>query len=351
MSSNTIVYLCPGQGAQSVGMGRTWHGSSPIAAKTFDAAHAVLAKLPSWAGSKSIADLCFDGPAEQLDRTDVSQPALFVCGVACARALGEQQVDATLRATAGLSLGEYTALVIAGALDFGDGLRLVAERGRLMQLAAESSKGGMVALIGGTEEQASQICTEAAQGEVLVCANFNAPGQIVISGHATACDRAQESAAKIGVRASRLTVAGAFHSPLMTPAAEGLARALEQIEIRPPRCEVWSNVTAKRHDGQDPASIKKLLVEQLVSPVRWSQGCEDLIATVAASGGASFHEVAPGTVLKGLMRRINRSVEVTSHDQVSQVSQVSQAGSADAADSRDGRDRPDQSARVEQAKA
>lgn len=315
MTTKTRVYICPGQGAQSVGMGRSWRDGSAAAAKTFADADAVLAKLPSWSNAQPLSALCFDGPKEQLDRTDISQPALFVCGIACARALEEHEATLSLRATAGLSLGEYTALVLAGALDFQDGLRLVAERGRLMQLAAEASTGGMVALIGADEAQANQICAEASRGEVLVCANFNAPGQIVISGHASACDRAEKIAAGLGVRFSRLSVAGAFHSPLMAPAAEGLARALEPIGLRRPVCDVWSNVTARRHDRENLDSVRNLLVEQLVSPVRWSQSCEDLIATVATDGGASFHEVAPGTVLKGLMRRINRSVEVTSHDQ------------------------------------
>lgn len=339
MNSNSIVYLCPGQGAQGVGMGRSWRDGSPIAARTFAEADALLARLPSWARMKPLSTLCFEGPKEELDRTDISQPALFVCGVACARSLAEHSATTTLRAAAGLSLGEYTALVIAGALGFDDGLRLVAERGRLMQQAAEASKGGMVALIGADETQANQICAEAAQGEVLVCANFNAPGQIVLSGHATACDRAEKAAAALGVRCSRLSVAGAFHSPLMAPAAEGLSRALEPIQLHGPSCDVWSNVTARRHDGGNPASIKKLLVEQLVSPVRWSQGCENLIATVAADGGAMFHEMAPGTVLKGLMRRINRSVEVTSHDTLASPPSQDQGGPHD------------QSARIERASA
>lgn len=319
MSTETvhrIVCVCPGQGAQALGMGRAWRDASKVAAETFDAADSLLSRVEHWSGRSALSRIAFEGPATELDRTDVSQPALFVCGIACWRALAEKPAfgAATLRAAAGLSLGEYTALVIAGALGFEDGLRLVAERGRLMQQAAQASAGGMVALIGADETQANQVCAEAAKGEVLVCANFNAPGQIVLSGHATACDRAEQSATALGLRSSRLKVAGAFHSPLMAPAAEGLAKALEPVEIRIPACDVWSNVTARRHDGRNPASIKKLLVEQLVSPVRWSQGCEDLVETVAADRGASFHEMAPGTVLKGLMRRINRSVEVTSHD-------------------------------------
>lgn len=339
MNSKSIVLLCPGQGAQAVGMGRPWCDASEAARKTFAEAEALLRSLPApspWRDMKPLRELCVDGPAPDLDRTDVSQPALFVCGIASFRALRERgdlsdATDAssggfTMRAAAGLSLGEYTALVLAGAISFEDGLRLVAERGRLMQRAAEASKGGMVALIGAEEAQADAVCADAAQGEVLVCANFNAPGQIVLSGHATACDRAEKSAAAMGLRASRLKVAGAFHSPLMAPAAEGLAGALEPVEIRVPGAEVWSNVTARPHDGREPASIRKRLVEQLVSPVRWSQSCEHLIATVGAESGVSFHELAPGTVLKGLMRRINRSVEVTSHDQPAKPGESQRTG-------------------------
>jgi len=322
MTSTHTVILCPGQGAQSVGMGRTWAQASEVARRTFAEAEALLATIASWPSTRSLQTLCFEGPAPELDRTDVSQAALFVCGMASFRSLGGQGELAPLRAAAGLSLGEYTALVLAGAISFDDGLRLVVERGRLMQLAAERSEGGMLALIGADESQALQICSDAAQGQELVCANFNAPGQIVISGHATACDRAEQAASRLGLRFSRLKVAGAFHSPLMAPAAEGLAKALEPVEIRPPVCAVWSNVTAKPHETGNPASIKKRLVEQLVSPVRWSQSCVDLIATVAAEGGIGFHELAPGAVLKGLMRRINRSVEVTSHDQPDQAVRI-----------------------------
>ncbi len=314
MSHPSVVYLCPGQGAQAVGMGAKWREASAAAARLFDRAESILASLPSWAGRRPLGEICAGGPAEELDRTDVSQPALYVCGLASFHALREAGDAPPVAAAAGLSLGEYTALAIAGAFSFEDGLRLVAERGRLMQEAAQTGSGGMVALIGADEAQARQVCADAAGGEVLVCANFNAPGQIVLSGHASACDRAEKAAAAMGLRASRLKVAGAFHSPLMAPAAEGLARALAPVRISPLSCAVWSNVTAKPHDRDDPDRIRKLLVDQLVSPVRWSQGCEDMLSVLAAAG-PRYHELAPGSVLKGLMRRINRSCEVTSHDQ------------------------------------
>jgi len=308
--SNATVFLCPGQGAQAVGMGKAWAESSAAAASIFRTADEVAS-----VGSRRLSDLCFAGPQEDLNRTDASQPALFTCGIASHAALLERHPGIEAFAANGLSLGEYTALCIAGAFGFDDGLRLVATRGRLMQQAAEASRGGMVALIGADEAQANELCAAAAGGEVLVPANFNAPGQIVVSGSAGACDRAVEVAGKMGLRASRLAVAGAFHSPLMAPAAEGMARALEHVEFRPLQVDVWSNVTGQRHRRDDPATLKKLLVEQIVSPVRWSQSCADLISAAKAAGGAAFHELAPNTVLKGLMRRIDRAVEVTTHDE------------------------------------
>jgi [acyl-carrier-protein] S-malonyltransferase len=304
------VLLCPGQGAQSIGMGTAWAASSAAARAVIEAADRATS-LPI---GKALSTVCAEGPLDQLSRTDISQPALYTVGVACAAAMRER-APLSLAAAAGLSLGEYTALHLAGAFSFEDGLRLVALRGRFMQDAAESSQGGMVALIGADEDKALEVCAKAAQGEVLVCANFNAPGQIVLSGHATACDRAVTVAGDLGLRATKLVVAGAFHSPLMQPAAERLAKALDETAFSAPSSPVWSNVTARPH-GSDPVTIKQLLVQQLTAPVRWSQSCTDLIDWVRSAGTVvSFREVAPGTVLKGLMKRIDRTCEVTSHDQ------------------------------------
>lgn len=304
------VLLCPGQGAQSIGMGTAWAASSAAARAVIEAADRATS-LPI---GKALSTVCAEGPLDQLSRTDISQPALYTVGVACAAAMRER-APLALAAAAGLSLGEYTALHLAGAFSFEDGLRLVALRGRFMQDAAESSQGGMVALIGADEDKALEVCAKAAQGEVLVCANFNAPGQIVLSGHATACDRAVTVAGDLGLRATKLVVAGAFHSPLMQPAAERLAKALDETAFSAPSSPVWSNVTARPH-GSDPVTIKQLLVQQLTAPVRWSQSCTDLIASVRSAGTVvTFREVAPGTVLKGLMKRIDRTCEVTSHDQ------------------------------------
>jgi [acyl-carrier-protein] S-malonyltransferase len=304
------VLLCPGQGAQSIGMGTAWAASSAAARAVIEAADRATS-LPI---GKALSTVCAEGPLDQLSRTDISQPALYTVGVACAAAMRER-APLSLAAAAGLSLGEYTALHLAGAFSFEDGLRLVALRGRFMQDAAESSQGGMVALIGADEDKALEVCAKASQGEVLVCANFNAPGQIVLSGHATACDRAVTVAGDLGLRATKLVVAGAFHSPLMQPAAERLAKALDETAFSAPSSPVWSNVTARPH-GSDPVTIKQLLVQQLTAPVRWSQSCTDLIDWVRSAGTVvSFREVAPGTVLKGLMKRIDRTCEVTSHDQ------------------------------------
>jgi len=311
-----VVILCPGQGAQVVGMGKKWHEASAAARDIFARADRALAGILP----RPLSALCFDGPAEVLNRTDVCQPALFACAIASHAGLVEQGAGWTIRALAGLSLGEYTALHLADVLSFEDGLRLVAERGRLMQEAAERSRGGMVALIGADEAQAAAICVRARGGGVLVAANLNAPGQIVLSGDADACARAAEVASEMGLRAAPLTVAGAFHSPLMAPAAEGLARYLSRLAFASSRTDVWSNVTACPHERENGPQrtveelLKRRLVEQLVSPVRWSETCSALVSKYQGPT-IEFHELAPGTVLRGLMRRIDRNTKVTSHDE------------------------------------
>jgi len=307
--SGSVIYLCPGQGAQAVGMGKAWADASAAARSVFDEADAVLGELLG----APLREICFAGPAETLNRTDVSQPALYTCSVASYRGLlerDEQFAQAKIKATAGLSLGEYTAVHLADVFDFVTGLKLVAQRGRLMQQAAEASAGGMVALMGADETQADAICREAANGGILVCANFNAPGQIVLSGDHDACERAAEIARNQGLRATPLTVAGAFHSPHMQPAADRMAEALAAADFNPPSVPVWSNVTAGPHAADDPELLKRRLVEQIVNPVRWSQTCERL----AGDDEADYHELAPGSVLRGLMRRVDRKTKVSSHD-------------------------------------
>ena len=288
-------------------MGKEWYEAS-------DAARQVFAEADETLGDElgaRLRTLCFDGPADRLNRTDAAQPALYTCAIACHRGLVERHGPWPISATAGLSLGEYTALHLAGVFDFAVGLRLVAERGRLMQAAAEDSDGGMVALIGADEAAARELCDEAAGGEILVCANFNAPGQIVLSGNAGACRRALSAAEGRGFKAQALAVAGAFHCPIMQPAADGMAEALKKVSLKPPGIPVWSNVTARPHDGANLELLRQRLVEQIVSPVRWSETCRGL----GGSDTMEYHELAPGTVLRGLMRRIDRTKRVSSHDQ------------------------------------
>lgn len=316
------IILCPGQGAQAIGMGKAWFDASPEARSVFAAADKVLAgKLPN---GLSLSELCFNGPADILNRTDVSQPAIYACSIAAWRGMlakwgVSDSAAAGVTATAGLSLGEYTALHIAGVFSFEDGLNLVALRGRAMQDAAEAVASGMVALIGADEAQANAVCDQARGSDVLVTANFNAPGQIVISGSKAACVRAEAVAAGMGLRATALSVAGAFHSPIMAPASERLKAALATTMMHAPSCTVISNVTAKPHapDGGRTIieTIRQRLAEQLQAPVRWSDGCQWLVAN---GGPAEFHEPAPGRTLAGLMRRIEKSVKVTSHDEPGQ---------------------------------
>lgn len=305
-----MVILCPGQGAQGLGMGKAWYEASPEAQNVFREAERILGTRLG----APLSQLCFDGPVDRLNRTDISQPAIFVSSIASWKglmaAMGFGNGEASIAATAGLSLGEYTALVLGGAMSFADGLELVALRGKAMQEAAEASPGGMVALIGAEEALAQEICSAAKGSDVLVCANFNAPGQIVLSGHKTACERAAAKAGEMGFRATVLAVAGAFHSPLMQPAADRLSAALAKTAFAAPRTTVVSNVTALPH-AADPGSIRLRLVEQLTSPVRWSQSCQWLTANVKAD----YHELAPGKTLAGLMRRIDKNTKVINHEE------------------------------------
>lgn len=278
-------------------MGKDVAQAYPVAREVFDHANGIL--------GFDLKTLCFDGPPDRLNATDISQPAIFVTSVAIHRVLEDKGIldRENPRAMAGLSLGEYTALHLAGWLDFEDCLRLVAERGRLMQAASEANPSGMVSIIGLDEPQANDLCREAAQGGVLVPANFNCPGQIAVSGDKDACDRALEIADKFGARAVQLTVAGAFHSPLMESAAKGLQPALAASKMKAGRIGVVSNVSADYHAGPD--SVRKLLHEQVAKPIRWQASIERLIG----EGFDRFVEVGPGKVLTGLMRRIDRSVK------------------------------------------
>ncbi|MHC4715407.1 MAG: ACP S-malonyltransferase [Planctomycetota bacterium] len=289
----TEAFLFPGQGAQQVGMLAGLAEASPAARAVFDAADEQL--------GFDLSRLCFEGPPDRLDATDVCQPAIFVCSAAMLaamdEALGERAPAPAM--LAGLSLGEYTALYAADAIDFAPALNLVARRGRFMQAAAEARAGGMVSVLGLDEPKVVELCEMAAEGQVLAPANFNSPGQIVISGDVEACERAQALAADCGARgAIRLKVAGAFHSSLMAPAAEELAEAIRTVEFRPPRRPVLANTDAAPH--QEPEQIRRALVEQVTSPVRW---CES-VRYMLDNSIDSFYEIGPGRVLTGLLRRI-----------------------------------------------
>lgn len=302
MSEKTII-LFPGQGAQHVGMGKAWAEKFDVARRTFEAADAAL--------GFELSRTCFEGPEDAVTRTDVAQAAIYVTSVACCRALAEQGVIdfADVAATAGLSLGEYTALWAAEALSFEDGLQLVRQRGMFMQEAAMATPSGMVAVIGADPAEAGELCERARGGSaVLVPANFNCPGQVVVSGSTEACRRALDVAEEMGLRATALTVAGAFHSPIMQPAADRMAEALEAVAWSQPKFPVMSNVTGKPHD-RDIASIKRRLVEQIIAPVRWADDVQWLIGNI----GGRFIEPAPGKVNAGLMRRIDRKTRVQNH--------------------------------------
>jgi [acyl-carrier-protein] S-malonyltransferase len=293
-----IALLFPGQGAQAVGMGRQLAETLPAARALFDRANQVL--------GYDLADLCFNGPAEKLDSTVHSQPALFVCSLAALEQLKVTNPDVATQAqaAAGLSLGEYTALVFAGVMSFEDGLKVVQQRGQAMQDAADAVPSGMISVLGLDLDKVQAVCDEARQaGEVLQVANMLCPGNIVVSGHKAACDRVPEIAEKAGaMKTIRLAVAGAFHTSIMQPAVQRLATALEHVPLTRPRIPVISNVDALAHD--DPHEIRHLLVQQVVSPVRW----EDSMRSLLGQGFAPFWEIGPGRVLRGLLKRIDRKV-------------------------------------------
>ncbi len=292
-----IAFLFPCQGAQSVGMGRQAAENVPTARRLYDRANEVL--------GFDLAKLCFEGPAEELDSTVISQPALFVTSLAAIELLRSNAPDVVLscEATAGLSLGEYTALVFAGALEFEDGLRLVQVRGEAMQEAADAAPSGMVSVLGLERAQVEELCKKASQGEVLQIANLLCPGNIVVSGTNAACERVAEMAPAAGaMKAMPLAVAGAFHTPLMASAAERLSEALAEAQFKRPSITVVSNVDGRPHE--DPESFRALLLEQLVSPVHW----EDSMRYLLAEGYDQFYEVGPGRVLRGLLKRIERRI-------------------------------------------
>jgi [acyl-carrier-protein] S-malonyltransferase len=292
------AFLFPGQGAQSVGMGQTLVAELPAAAELFRRAEQVL--------GYDLAEICFRGPDDQLNSTVYSQPALFVCSLAALEKLRRDQphIVESVEAAAGLSLGEYTALVFAGALEFEDALRVVQCRGEAMQAASDAETSGMVSVLGMDEDRVMALCHEARQpGEVLQIANYLCPGNLVCSGHAASCEELRRRAEGGGaMKVIRLAVAGAFHTSLMGGAVARLELALRDVTVRKPRIPVFSNVDAQPHD--QPDEIRAGLVRQVVSPVLWESSMRRLLA----EGFTSFYEVGPGKVLRGLLRRIDRKV-------------------------------------------
>lgn len=300
MASKTYI-LCPGQGAQIVGMGKDFYEKSPAARQVFDRANAVL--------GFDLSAICFAGPEDRLNQTDISQPAIYVTSVAChAAAVEAKMIDPAAPAEfAGLSLGEYTALHLAGSFGFETGLKLVAARGRYMQEAATANPSSMVAVMGADDVAVERLCEESRGAGVLVPANYNSPGQIVVSGSIDACQRFTEKASTAGFKAIPLKVAGAFHSPLMQAGADRMQAELQQAAIERPQQTVWANVTAQPHT--DPAAIRSLLVDQIVKPVRWAQTMTTLNS---AAADARWIELAPGRVLTGLLKKVNRRAPVES---------------------------------------
>ncbi len=287
------AYIFPGQGSQFVGMGKDLYEQSSVAKDLFEKANDII--------GFRITDLMFSGTDEDLRRTNVTQPAIFIHSVIQAKCLSDFNPDMV----AGHSLGEFSALVANGTLSFEDGLRLVMERANAMQAACEMEPGTMAAILGIDDAVVESICKEISP--VVVAANYNCPGQLVISGSVEGVKKACEQLTAAGAkRALLLPVGGAFHSPLMEPARERLAKAIENVTFNKPSCAVYQNATATAHTSAD--ELKKNLIAQLTAPVRWTQSVEQMIK----DGATSFTEVGPGKVLQGLVKKINKEMTTAS---------------------------------------
>jgi len=288
-----IAFLCPGQASQVVGMGKDLSDVYDIARERFQQANDIL--------DTNLSDICFSGPEETLKQTQYTQPALYVHSTIVADLLAARNIRPAM--TAGHSLGEYSALYAAGAFSFEDGLKVVKIRGEGMQRSGEENPGTMAAIIGLEEAQIRELCNQASVAGVVQPANFNSPGQVVISGSVTGVERGMELAKESGAKlVKQLVVSGAFHSPLMEPARESLFAALDDLNIKQPHCPVYANVNAK--PLTDPGEIRNALKDQLLSPVLWMHSIQAMIA----DGADQFIEIGPGQVLTGLLKRIDRSV-------------------------------------------
>lgn len=289
----TTAFLFPGQGAQHAGMCKTIVEKYPAAKELFDKANEVL--------GFDLASLCFEGPKEELDKTNISQPALFVSSLAALEMLKADNPETVEQCAvaAGLSLGEYTALTFAGAMSFEDGLRVVRKRGEAMQAASDATPSGMVSALLLSEEDVEKI---AAEIDGIWVANYLCPGNTVLSGYEAACEVALQAIETAGGRAVKLSVAGAFHTEIMQSAVEELAAVLETVDIQSPRIPVVSNVDAAPHS--DPSEIREILVKQVQNPVFW----EKSVRRMLDDGTDQLYEIGPGKVLKGLLKRIARKV-------------------------------------------